>query len=83
MAVGEDYGLALGSLTLRVRLLETSDDLQAAERARVRFRDGARKGEVREVSIDDLVVHWETGRRLARPMPTPRPNPPGVRRRAA
>jgi hypothetical protein len=83
MFPGEDYALALGSLHVRVTLLRTSADLQAAERALVRFRQGSRKGESGEVSIHDILYHWKTGKPFASPLPMPRPKPPGVRRQAA
>lgn len=82
MFPGEEYTLALGSLRPRVRLLSTPAELQVQERARVRFCEGGRKGEVREVSVHDLLCHADTGRQIARPMRPARPKPPGVRRPA-
>jgi hypothetical protein len=71
MLVGEDYARAWSCFFVRVTLLETSQELRAAERALVRFREGSRKGQ-----RDDVSIH-------ARPLPIPRRRHPGVRRRAA
>lgn len=83
MHVGEDYAWSGMGLTRRVRLLPTDEELRARERAMVRICDGAREDAIREVSIHELVFHWETGKQVARPLPTPRPKPPGVRRSQA
>lgn len=82
MHVGEDYAWTGMGLTRRVTLLPTDGELRARERATVRIYEGARAGEVREVSVHELVFHWETGKQVARPMPMPRPKPPGVRRKS-